>query len=332
MKKIYFLIILQLVSRQLCGQTNLIPNPSFEEYIQCPSYVSQVSYAKDWFPIRGTADYLHSCASATALIAIPSSQWGYEYPFGAGCTAYFGFSCAGPGDNVNQEWFGCKLNQKLSVGQKYYYSFKLSPGDSMVVISNNAGILLTTNRFPISTYNNIYFPQPFNRSHFSVSNPIAQKNGWTNIFGSLIADSAYNYFAMGNFYDDTLTTYISNPGGRFGNAYYFVDNICFSTDSAFCYNYSYDCLTANISENRPIDDEIKMYPVPSSNFFQISCSNYRIQEAQVFNVYGKSILEKKFDDDIYYIDLTTIPAGYYTVQLRISGQQNLFRKTMLIVR
>lgn len=330
MKKIYFLIILQLVLKQLHGQSNLIPNPSFEEYTQCPNNVSQVTFAKDWFGIRATADFLHSCASATTLVGIPNSQWGYEYPFGTGCKAYFGFLTAGPGDNINQEWFGCKLKQKLTVGQKYYFSFKLSPGDSMSVISNNVGFLLTKNSFPTNTWS--YSPQPLNKSHFKIPTPISQKNGWTSIFGSLIADSAYNYFAMGNFYDDTLTTYISNPGGKFANAYYFVDNICFSTDSTFCYNYSFDCLTMNISDNNQIENEIKIYPMPSSNTVHIYCNNYHIQEAQVYNAFGHIILDKKLGDNDFHIDFTTVPTGYYVIKLKLSGQQNIFTKTLIIDR
>lgn len=327
MKKVYFLIFVQLVIRQLYGQTNLIPNPSFEEYIQCPNYVSQASMAKNWYNVRASADYLHSCASATSLVWIPSSQWGYEYPFGTGCNAYFGFLTGGPGVNYNQEWFGCKLTQKLSVGQKYFFSFKLSPGDSMSIISNNVGFLLTTKT---NTFSN--FPQPLNRSHFKTSNPISQKAGWTSIFGSLIADSAYNYFTMGNFYRDTLTTFISNPGGKFGVAYYFVDNICFSTDSAFCYNYSFDCLTMNISDYNQIANEIKIYPMPSSNTVHIYCDNYQIQEAQVFNAFGHIVLDRKFGGNDYYMDFTAVPTGYYVIKLKLSGQQNIFTKTLIIDR
>lgn len=44
------------------GAQNLVPNGDFEDYTQCPDYVSQIDRAVGWFrPTEGTSDYLHAC-------------------------------------------------------------------------------------------------------------------------------------------------------------------------------------------------------------------------------------------------------------------------------
>jgi hypothetical protein len=58
-------------------------------------------------------------------------------------------------------------------------------------------------------------------------------SGWTKVCGSFIADSAYNYLMIGNFYDNTFTDTVECE--QYG--YYYVDAVCVSTDSSFCANY-----------------------------------------------------------------------------------------------
>ena len=57
--------VLILLSQNICGQTNLINNPSLEVYLSCPNALSQISRAKYWFqPLpQSTSDYYHICSN-----------------------------------------------------------------------------------------------------------------------------------------------------------------------------------------------------------------------------------------------------------------------------
>src|SRR5690606_25932355 len=46
----------------LCNGQNLVPNPSFEEYLECPYSTAEFhSEVVDWYSFAVTRDYFHSC-------------------------------------------------------------------------------------------------------------------------------------------------------------------------------------------------------------------------------------------------------------------------------
>ena len=60
--KTIFLIIISLVNITISSQ-NLVPNPSFENFVNCPSLNSQLNLASPWTtPTSGTSDLINSCA------------------------------------------------------------------------------------------------------------------------------------------------------------------------------------------------------------------------------------------------------------------------------
>ena len=91
LKKVLFSVLAMLIattfSEKVIGQ-NLVPNPSFEDIVNCPYQFNQVSYAAGWFITSNSPDYFNTCASGPD-ISIPYNWFGYHYPSSG--NAYAGF-------------------------------------------------------------------------------------------------------------------------------------------------------------------------------------------------------------------------------------------------
>ncbi len=44
------------------AQTNLVPNPSFEDTLYCPNVTNQIDAAMGWLNFGNTPDYFNACA------------------------------------------------------------------------------------------------------------------------------------------------------------------------------------------------------------------------------------------------------------------------------
>lgn len=126
MKSSYFFLILFCCAFQLAAaQTNLVPNPGFEQYSQCPDEVNdlnpvdQVTKATGWSSYRDTPDYFNTCAptssSTTALVSVPYNGCGYQVP--ASGNAYCGLSSYVT-NTLYREYLGAQLTSSLTIGQK----------------------------------------------------------------------------------------------------------------------------------------------------------------------------------------------------------------------
>jgi OmpA-OmpF porin, OOP family len=75
------LIVLTLLfSNKLNAQSNLVPNPSFEQFMNCPQNTisSRISYLYDWYkPDKGGANYFNRCTNNQPTDGVP-------YNFGGG--------------------------------------------------------------------------------------------------------------------------------------------------------------------------------------------------------------------------------------------------------
>ena len=104
---------------------NLVPNPSFENVIQCPFSLGLETYTSNWKSARETPDYFNTCASSS-VAEVPSNNFGYQQP----CTgnAYMGMLTYRSDSSLYTEAATVQLTSPLSIGQIYYVSFRLSLG------------------------------------------------------------------------------------------------------------------------------------------------------------------------------------------------------------
>ena len=68
---------------------NLVPNPSFEDYLECPDSRYDVDLAFPWTSYGLSPDYFNAC-DETNVVGVPySSIYGYQYPYhGIGQTGF----------------------------------------------------------------------------------------------------------------------------------------------------------------------------------------------------------------------------------------------------
>ncbi len=239
----FFAGLMCLFASQLDSQ-NLVPNYSFETDSLCPDNYNEVTYCKGWLksldnnvPAYNT-EYLKTCG--TPSFSVPNNTWGYQ--LAASGNAYMAECSMAPYFQADyRENIYTKLVIPLTTGKSYAISFKISHTNNSQNSSNNFGIKFAMNpNFPVNNFAHVYTPVV-----------VSDTAGWTTIRGSFIADSAYRFIGVGNFFDDAHTISIQTcPNCTYNQWGYYLDDICvveavnlvpnysFETDSACPDNYN----------------------------------------------------------------------------------------------
>lgn len=285
MKKLAMIVVLAWTTS--VQAQNLVPNPSFELYDTCPDFVSQLNRITDWFqPTTGTPDYYNMCYDTTQFIyfyaGVPENWIGWQTPRSgrAYAAAFFQYDALD-----YREYCEAKLTSPMQVGTKYYVSFFVSLADSAKRATDEFSAYFSVDSTLQNAYSNLpVIPQITN----TPGNFVTDKLSWTLISGSFIADSAYRFITIGNFKNDMNTNYLNVPGGSltidYNNAYYFIDNVCVTTDSLPCFIYT------GISEH-PLPGDYKIYPNPVVQSSTLEFSNPLNENCslELYDSHGKMV-------------------------------------------
>lgn len=299
MKLLHILFLLTALINFAYAQENLVPNPSFEEYSQCPDGWNMGSdfYVDSWQSINGTPDYFNACF-------IENSDGGGTPCNIAGCqyvndgNGYIGVVTYLSNAIFSvREYVRAELNAPLEVGKQYFISMNVSPSirDIICYLSNNIGLRFTNRN---DSYN--FSVENFAQIYCDII--ITDTLNWTKISGSFVADSAYRYLVIGNFFDDAHTNVV---GCNMNNstAYYYIDMVSVSTDSATSIN------------DGVLDTEIiEVYPNPATNIININ--NTQLSNLFIlFDSAGRKITEGELADGINMIDVSKYDRGLYFLQV-----------------
>jgi len=227
MFRLFFISVFTLFSKTLClGQPNLVPNPGFEEFSQCPSDIGQTILAIPWIdPTNASSDYFNLCS----LNSNPFSNcFGIQAPYSG--NAFVGlYAMISMGSN-NREYIQVKLKEPLLSNVEYCIEFFVSLSDSSDYAVNNIGCLFSidpiyTPTYPTNVINII--PQIINNGSL---NPLTNKNDWQKIEGSFTASGGECYLTIGNFFKDDESDTVFVGGSNYsscgyGASYYFIDNV-----------------------------------------------------------------------------------------------------------
>ena len=235
--RVYLLIV---TTNPTCAQ-NLVPNPSFEEYEICPAFTGFVSKPRHWDRWDQDPEYFNACAgelgASDTLLDVPWN--GFAWQNASHGDAYVGMAHFQMNDF--QEHVGAELIEPLELGQTYYVSYwvNLATEGSYWDVRwacNNQGVLFTMGEHIWSGVTGTG-PEfiPRNYAHVNNSNIVSDTTNWTLVSGSFVADSAYRYIVLGNFFNDALTDTVHfTPGLPSWGAYYFYDAICVSPMPGEC--------------------------------------------------------------------------------------------------
>jgi len=260
---------------------NLVPNPSFEEYINCPTSFAQIDSTMYWSSFGATPEYYNSC-SMSAFADVPQNYCGFQVPSSG--DAYIGLvTYAGWLENF-REFVGVQLIQPLQVGVEYFISVKVVSADSSTEVglfANNVGLKFTTAQF------NFLNPLPISNScQINSTSVLMDSINWVVINGSFLADSAYQFLAIGNFFDDANTdTVWMGLSTTFWSetSYIFVDDVCVSAEPAECDIKTGINMLSNVND-------IHLFPNPATSTLHITIpTSQLIQQAIVYNAEGKVV-------------------------------------------
>ena len=332
--KICFLFALAgMLQIKIVNSQNLVPNPSFEEYHYCFPEVAGV--VKNWNLNINTSDYLNSCAPNSSGLSVPTNSAGYQYANSG--DAYFGFFSFVRVNGINvSEYFGCKLNNALSIGEEYYFSCKVSLSNNSFCANNNIGALFLT-EFNANVeavidndtiYEIIIETPPYsyckNFSHINCTSIIIDTTNWQTIAGTFTADSAYNYMLIGNFFTSNLTdTLLLN--GTDCISYYYIDDVCLSSDPTFC-----DSLTKIIEEQKN-ECIISIFPNPTEKYFNVEIQKINDTDNiyfELYNALGRLLLDKPLTSTSTVINTEQLKPGVYFVKIYI-GDKMYVRKLFI---
>lgn len=282
--KILLTLLITNYSFLIVNGQNLVPNPSFEDTAYCPTTLADLSATIFWTaPTIGSPDYFNVCNSGDANV--PNNIFGTQSALSG--NAYIGISVYDTQDVYSyREYVQIQLQQQLNSGQEYFMVFYVSLADF-----NDYGIQELGAYFSASQTNNTtmdttlsFTPQIEFNDGF-----ITDKINWTKISGSFIATGNENYLLIGNFNrkQSTSATQVSTTNVNY--AYYFIDNICVSTDSSYCANYIYTGL-----QEESLKDNFNIYPNPVADYFTI---NYDLlnepYDLFIYNTLGQKLYEEK---------------------------------------
>lgn len=212
---------------------NLVPNNSFEQAIKNPCvYIfdrkeSINNYFINWYtPTGGTSD-----------------PWYYSDTIQQNCTqnlkklpllAHSGERCIGIYMSGNKyrapnakptyrEYVQTKLNNPLQPGKIYFVSLYCRRLPYSGTNTNNLGFYFSTDSLTRPTD---FIAQLPVKPQVNMSQLIIADTGWVQISGCFLAQEAYKYLTIGNFYDDTQTLFeIAALPNRDELPYYLIDDI-----------------------------------------------------------------------------------------------------------
>ena len=213
---------------------NLVPNPSFEEYITCPDWISQLDRAENWFPARISPDYHNACDNSGS-VSVPSSTWG-DYQIAKQGVAYAGFNHSS-NDSTFKEAIGVELIAPMEIGIPYYVSFYLSRTQyggaalSGNCWANGQGIRFSTSEFLALTEEDVPVD---NLVHVYANTLVSDTSNWVHVEGWYTPDSSYTYLYLGNFFKDDFFEMECDMDYSVYKTYYFVDCVCVSSEQFDC--------------------------------------------------------------------------------------------------
>ncbi|MBI1769275.1 MAG: OmpA family protein [Bacteroidetes bacterium] len=189
---IFFLACVQIALAQ-----NLVPNPSFEKYYDCPTTYNEQGSSKNlapgWVsPTLGTPDLFNRCSFGNS--GVPHNWAGIAQAHnGFGYSGIFGYK-----DNSDyREYLQAKLTRPLQEGRKYKVEFYFRLSIYSKYSIDRIGVLLSDSMQHVPHYNRWQVQPSFTHVMDSV---YSKKTGsWNHVLFEYEARGGEQFISIGNF-------------------------------------------------------------------------------------------------------------------------------------
>jgi len=234
MRKILLYIFVFVLGQEATAQ-NLVRNPSFEEYINCPyDYTHVKDSVKELLPFwyvanNSTPDYFNSCCR-NEISGVPKN-------FAGKMEAKTGNAYAGIILKVNQfmykgseyykEYLQCSFSESLKRNQLYCCGFNVAFAQASGLAVDAIGMSFSNDQINLTqkSENVFYTPEIENTE----GNILKEKDKWILISGVYRAEGEENYLTIGNFKSvyQTKTFEIKQTKTKAIDqyAYYYIDDV-----------------------------------------------------------------------------------------------------------
>jgi len=297
-------------------EDNLVYNPSFEEFRECPRKVDALgtlTIVEAWFqPTAGSADYYNVCGSREC--GVPKNKLGIQDPhWGSG---YCGIYCS---KTDYREYLQTQLKEPLRAGEMYRVSFYVSLSEYSSGAVATIGALFTEDRVG-DTVRSVLMKKEVRQIGSGISQTVASyfepqvvndydrvitdTKAWTMVSGVFTARGGERFMTIGNFFPaaksnvvdlDELTYLL--PG-----AYYYLDDV-----SVVCLGCK-DTVMA-LSADIPVDTIAH-----SQDSFAVGAIFIL---KNIFFDYDKSILLQQSYNELHY--LISILESHPTMRIEVGG-------------
>jgi hypothetical protein len=294
---------------------NLVPNPGFEEYSTCQADGFGVNGPLNWFRTNGTPDYLQGCLPYGDFQSLPMNFFTYQEPFeGVSCTGMVTYWQSSQIEY--REWIMAPLLEPLMVGQTYYCSFRANAAfggnaeyPQFWLANDKVGMRFTTMPLPQWNVGDPY-PLPPNHAHILYPQILADTVGWTLVSGSFVADSAYQYVMIGQFFSNALTDtlHFAPPSSVFWwypRGYTLVDAVCVSASQEGC---DLGQGVGEVQATGPV-----LFPNPAQD--QLIVGQRAGAEALVLDGVGRLLWQGRIRSDRWVLDVGSWARGAYMLRM-----------------
>jgi len=207
---------------------NLVSNPSFEDYVDCPTGYSAIGApmttisVTDWYiPTLGSSDYFNPCATAASLVSVPENYFGYQVAkTGDAYAGWYGYVSCIPD---YREYIEARLLTTLKAGHRYHVSYWISLGNDVPYATDQMGAFFSPDSLndPLGATYIAETPQ----IQSPVSTLYTDTTGWVAVAGEFIATGDERWIVIGNFMPDADLN-IEAVGGGMPASYYYMDDVC----------------------------------------------------------------------------------------------------------
>jgi hypothetical protein len=249
----------------------------------------------------------------------------FQEPFeGASCAGMYTYHQNGSAEY--REWIMAPLLEPLVVGQTYYSSFRVNAAfggnhtyPQHWLANDKVGIRFTSNAMPAWNVGDP-LPEPLNHAHILYPQILADTVGWTLVSGSFVADSAYQYVMIGQFFSNALTdTMHFSPQGTpwywLPRAYTLIDAVCVSVSLDGC------DLGQGMSDVQAIGPVL--FPNPAQD--QVVVRQGSGAEAQVLDAVGRMLWQGQITSDRWVLDVGSWARGAYVLRMAHDGHMSSYK-------
>lgn len=298
---------------------NLVVNPSFEEYVHCPTDFSQIDSVIGWQAIGGSPDYFNACADDT--MTVPYNPAGYQWPSDG-----LGYAGVGFFETWNKEYMQGMLSTPLQPGVPTHVSMRVSPGifgnpifsSSPRYFASHIGLRFST--LPLS-YQMSFGTLEFNTAVLDLPTILDDTLNWTILSATFVPDSAYGYVQIGSFFIDSLCQALevdTVPDGLVF-AYSFVDVVCVSQAIGVC-----DLLNGvTLMTNGAMSNGVGFHDVLVLPLEVWGLAN-DVEQAVLFDARGRLVKSMALGNTAT-LDwpLADLPEGLYAIELKLRDRPSV---------